>query len=140
MPLPSALNTNEVKNSAGTEVEFSHLQTIGRTREFVKTNESPGYPHRIKFAHREVGSGTNRRRQSVMRLEQTIVGQIDLDSTAKMVCQVTVDLPIGNLTAYSEPKNLLANLMSLLASQGATTTILFDNTGYGAEALINGSL
>jgi hypothetical protein len=53
---------------------------------------------------------------------------------------VVVDLPVGNLATFDEPKAVLAELMSFCASLGASTTILYDCTGNGAASLINGSL
>jgi hypothetical protein len=51
-----------------------------------------------------------------------------------------LDIPVGDISANTEPKNVLANLMSFIASLGASTTILFDCTGNGADALVNGGL
>jgi hypothetical protein len=44
------------------------------------------------------------------------------------------------MSDFSEANAVVAALVSFLASKGASTTILYDCTGYGAEALINGSL
>ena len=137
---PTNLTTNEVKDSAGTEEEFLRLSSNGRQLIFAKSGELPANPHRITVSHIETGSGTTKRRRSVVRVDKTIAGQVDTTKTERVSAYTVVDLPIGNLTAYTEPKKVLANLMSNIASQGATTTILYDCTGYGADALINGSL
>jgi len=53
---------------------------------------------------------------------------------------VVVDLPVGAMSANTESKHVLANLLSFCATTGAATTVLFDCTGNGAAALIDGSL
>jgi hypothetical protein len=136
--LPANLTTNEVKNAAGTEEEFLGLSTEGRKRIFAKSGETPNLPHRITVSHQETGTGVALRRRSLVRIDKTIAGA----STDPRVVSayVVCDIPVGDLAALTEPKAVLANLMSLVASLGASTTILYDCTGYGADALINGSL
>lgn len=137
---PLTLNTNEVKNAAGVEIEFQRLSSSGRQLEFSVIAEAPATPHRIKIAHSEIGTGLTARRRSVLRVDKTIVGQIAGDKTAVVSAYAVVDAPIGQLAALSEVTNVVAELVSQLASKGASTTILYDGTGYGSEALINGSL
>jgi len=138
--LPTTLNTNEVKNAAGTEQEFGRLSTSSRQLVFGLLTEVPSRPHRITVSHLETGSGINARRRSLVRVDKTIVGEVDNTVTAKISAYAVVDVPVGQLTAVAEVSNTVANLVSLLASRGASTTILYDGTGCGAEALINGSL
>jgi len=140
MPLATTLNTNEIKDSAGLEQEFGHLQLIGRTHEYKLITEAPGYPHRLKVSHSESGTSTNKRRRSVVRFDKTIIGQLDATKQITISAYAVLDLPVGNLSAFTEGKNVLANLISFMASLGATTTILFDCTGNGADALVNGNL
>jgi hypothetical protein len=140
MPLATTLNTNEIKDSAGTEQEFTHLQTVGRTHEYKLITEAPGYPHHLKVSHSESGTSTSRRRRSVVRFDKTIIGQLDATKQITISAYAVLDLPVGNMSAFTEGKNVLANLMSFMASSGATTTILFDCTGNGADALVNGNL
>lgn len=137
---PQTLNTNEVKNSAGAEIEFQRLGSSGRQLDFYQVGESPALPHRISIAHQELGSGLSARRRSKVGVIKTVTGQVDASKPAPISAYVVVDSPIGNLTSLAEVTNAVAELMSLLASKGASTTILYDGTGYGAEALINGSL
>lgn len=136
--LPSNLTTNEVKNSAGTEVEFSRLSANDRTVEFSQVAETPNLPHRIKVSHQEIGVDVNRRRRSLVRVDKTIAGVNG--SPVQFTAYAVADIPIGNVSSLAEASNVVAELMSLIASQGATTTILFDCTGYGAASLVNGSL
>jgi hypothetical protein len=51
-----------------------------------------------------------------------------------------LDAPVGGLAANTEMANALAELMSFMASLGASTTILYDCTGNGAKTLLAGSL
>lgn len=138
--LNDTLNTNEIKDSAGTEQEFSRLSTNARDTEFGLTTETPSAPHRLNVKHTEIGSGLTKRRRSLVRFDKTVAGQVDTDAPVTISAYVVLDIPIGNLTAYTEAKNTLANLMSFISSDGATTTILFDCSGSGAAALVNGTL
>lgn len=138
--LSNTLNTNEVKNSAGTEVEFSHLSNEGRKRIFSQIGESPSLQHRLTINHQETGAGLKLRRRSVVRFDKSVISPID-DSTAVTIsAYVVLDLPLGALETFAEPTHVLAELMSFCASLGASTTILYDGTGNGASVLLNGGL
>jgi len=137
--LNDTLVTNEVKGTAGTEIEFQRLSTEGRSTEFAKVGELPGNFHRLIVSHQEVGTGASRRRRSRIAFELTALGA-DGVTPVKNSAYIVIDIPIGNLTTYDDTKTVLANLMSLLATTGAATTVLFDCTGNGAKALIDGSL
>lgn len=138
--LANTLNTNEVKNAAAVEQEFARLSTNGRETTFGLIAETPSAPHRLSIKHTEVGTGISLRRRSVIRFDKTVTGQVDATASAVVSAYAVVDIPIGNLTAYTEAKNVLANLMSFLATTGAATTVLFDCTGNGASTLIDGAL
>lgn len=137
---PTDLVTNEVKNSAGTEVEFSRLSSSGRQLVFAEKGEAPAAPHRITISHQELGSGQSARRRSVVRVDKKVSSALDTTKMVTVSAYAVVDIPIGELAAYTDAKDVLAELVSMLASKGASTTILFDCSGYGSEALINGSL
>jgi hypothetical protein len=141
MALPSNLTTNEIKNSAGTEVQFLfHSRGPGRSVIFAQDGESPALEHRLLVSHQETGSGIKQIRRSVARIDKTVMSTVD--TTLPVVCsfyQVAV-IPVGALLALTEPTHVCAELMSFVASLGASTTILYDGTGYGAAALINGTL
>lgn len=136
--LPTNLNTNEVKNAAGTEVEFGFFSEEGRTRTYAQVGEAPNREHRIKFAHSESGADVEMRRRSLCRVDKAVTGVSGAKRNISFY--VVGDIPVGDLADLSEPKNVCAELMSLMASQGATTTILFDCTGYGAASVTGGSL
>lgn len=138
--LPTTLNTNEVKERTGAEQEFGRIQTSDRQLVFALLTEVPAKPHRITVSHSETGAGVSRRRRSLVRVDKSISGQIDTTKIEKISAYAVVDCPVGNLTAVTDITDTVANLVSFLASRGATTTILYDGTGCGAEALINGSL
>lgn len=136
--LSNTLVTNEVKNAAGTEVEFSRISTTARSTEFAQVAETPNAPHRLKISHQETGSGATARRRSVIRFDKTVTG---VSTTPRVVSAYAVlDAPVGDLAASTEIKNVIAELMSFIASLGASTTILYDGTGNGAVALIEGGL
>lgn len=138
--LSNTLNTNEIKNKAGTEVEFSRLSTNDRKTEFAQVAETPALPHRLNIAHQETGTGIKQRRRSLVRFDKTVASGVD--ATVPVVCSayLVVDAPVGALTTMDEPKNVLAELLSFCATTGAATTVLFDCTGNGASVLIDGGL
>jgi hypothetical protein len=138
--LSNTLVTNEVKNAAGTEVEFNRISTGDRKTEFAMVSESPALPNRLLVSHAESGTGLTRRRRSVVRFDRTTAGEVDTTQNVKSSVYVVCDFPVGNLTATTAPKAALAQLISFLASLGASTTILYDCTGNGADALISGGL
>jgi hypothetical protein len=136
--LTNTLNTNEVKNSAGTEQEFTRLSIADRQTEFALITETPAAPHRLKISHLETGSGSSKRRRSLVRFDKTVTGASL--SPVTVSAYAVLDIPVGDLATMAEPTHVLANLMSFLASLGASTTILYDGTGNGAAVLLNGGL
>lgn len=138
--LANTLNTNEVKNSAGTEVEFSRIRTNERSTEFAQVGESPSLPHRLSISHQESGNGLKRRRRSVVRVDKTTISTVDNVTPVTVSCYIVLDSPVGALATNTEPTNAIAELLSFCASLGATTTILYDGTGNGASALLSGGL
>jgi hypothetical protein len=138
--LSNTLNTNEVKNAAGTEVEFSRIATSERSTEFSQITESPSAPHRLKVQHQEVGVGLKKRRRSVVRFDKTVISTVDSETPVTVSAYAVLDAPVGALVANTEMANVLAELMSFMASLGASTTILYDGTGNGAATLLSGGL
>lgn len=137
--LSNTLVTNEVKNAAGTEVEFSRISTgPGRKTEFKYSLETPNLEHRLKVSHLETGSGSSGRRRSMVRFDKDVAGVSGLVQTVSAYC--VVDIPNGDIADTTEVKNVLAELMSFLATTGAATAVLFDCTGNGASVLVNGEI
>jgi len=73
-----------------------------------------------------------------VRFDKTIAGADLLPATVS--AYAVLDIPVGDLSATTEAKNVLAELMSFCASLGASTTILYDCTGNGAVSLVTGGL
>jgi len=140
MPIPATLNTNEVKDAAGTEIEFVSMSQSGRGRVLQKSGETPALPHRLLVDHQEIGAGLDLRRRSRTRFDYSEASGVDPTRVATSSFYIVGDIPVGLLTSLAGPTKCLANLTSFVASKGASTTILYDGTGYGAEALLNGSL
>lgn len=138
--LSNTLNTNEVKNSTGAEVEFSRQSTSDRKTVFSQVGESPSLPHRLSISHQETGVGLKLRRRSVVRIDKTVISPVDDVTPVTVSAYIVLDLPLGALETFAEPTHVIAELLSFCASLGATTTILYDGTGNGAAALINGGL
>lgn len=138
--LANTLNTNEIKNSAGTEVEFSRLSTNGRQTVFAQSSETPSAPHRLSISHAESGSGANKRRRSVIRFDKTVISGVDSETPVTISAYTVADIPVGHLTTTAEVANVIAELTSFLASTGADTTILYNGTGNGAQVLLTGGL
>jgi len=138
--LSNSLVTSEVKNSSGTEVEFSRIAISDRATEFQMVSELPSSPHRLKISHLESGTGLNKRRRSLVRFDKTVISGVDSETPVTVSAYAVLHSPVGALTANTEPAHVLAELMSFLASLGASTTILYDGTGNGAAALLAGGL
>jgi cystathionine beta-lyase family protein involved in aluminum resistance len=138
--LTNTLNTNEVKNSAGTEVEFSRLSIADRSTVFAQVSESPAAPHRLAISHQESGAGLAKRRRSLVRIDKTVISTVDNSTPVVISAYVVLDAPVGALVAVTEPTHVLAELISFCASLGASTTILYDGTGNGATVLLTGGL
>jgi len=138
--LSNTLNTNEIKNAAGTEVEFSRIATNDRSTEYSQITEAPSAPHRLNIKHAESGAGIRKRRRSVVRFDKTVISSVDSVTPVTVSAYAVLDAPVGALTASTEMANVLAELMSFCASLGASTTILYDGTGNGATTLLSGGL
>jgi len=138
MALSTTLVTNEIKNAAGAEVEFRFKQNgPGARCEFAQVSESPAYPHRLSIAHQESGTGINATRRSVVRFDKTVASTVDATKACTISAYAVVSIPKGALIASTEVSNVIAELMSFLATQGGTT-VLYDCTGTGADVLLNG--
>jgi hypothetical protein len=103
-------------------------------------SELPSSPHRLKISHLEAGTGLNKRRRSLVRFDKTVISSVVSETPVTVSAYAVLDSPVGALTANTEPTHVLAELMSFLASLGASTTILYDGTGNGAAALLAGGL
>jgi len=138
--LPLHLTNSEIKNAAGTEVEFTGSGPVGRTREFIQVNENPSQKHRFKIQHQESGVGLKAVRRSNIRGDKIVISGVDSLTPLPIVASLTVQVPIGGLISLTEVKNLLAEMMSLLSATVANDGLLhLDCTGYGADALVNGT-
>lgn len=138
--LSNTLNTNEIKNAAGTEVEFERLSQGDRQTEFAQINEAPSARHRLQIKHLESGSGINRRRRSLVRFNKEVVSDVDNVTPVTVSAYAVLDAPVGALTTNAELLNVLAELNSFLSTTGAGTTVLFNGTGNGAVVLASGGL
>lgn len=138
--LSNTLNTNEIKNAGGTELEFSRLSTSDRKTVFALIGEAPSLPHRLSIAHQETGSGLRLRRRSVVRFDKTVISTVDAITPCTISYYQVLDAPIGALAAATEMANVIAEGLSFSASLGASTTILYDCTGNGAKCLLEGGL
>jgi len=138
--LSNTLNTNEVKNAAGVEVEFNHQSANNRTRVFAQVGEIPSQTHRLTISHQETGSGMTLRRRSLCRFDKVVISGVDSKTPVTVSAYCVLDFPVGASANNTEASNVLAELMSFLATTGAGTTVLYNCTGNGADALLNGSL
>lgn len=140
MPLPTTLNTNEVKDSAGSEIEFQRWGGVGRELIFAKVGELPAYPHRLSVSHQDSGSLLKLRRRSRVGFSIQHISTVDSATPVVTRAYIVLDSPIGAIIANTVPTSLLANLISFVGSKGLSTTILYDGTGYGSAAMLEGSL
>lgn len=138
--LANTLNTNEIKNAAGTEVEFSRLSTSNRETIFQQVAETPSQPHRLVIKHQESGKDLKLRRRSLCRIDKTVISGVDSVTPVTVSAYIVLDAPIGAMSAITEATNVVAELLSFCATTGAATTVLFDGSGNGAKALLEGGL
>lgn len=138
--LNNTLNTNEIKNAAGTEVEFSRLSTSERSTEYAQIGESPALPFRLSIKYTESGVGLKRRRRSVVRFDKTVVSTVDSVTPATDSAYVVADISVGARTTNAVILDVIAALNSFLSTTGAATTVLFDGSGNGSKVLVEGSL
>lgn len=139
MSLSNVLNTNEVRDRAGVEVEFQRIDTNGRSTEFAKVSEAPSAKHRLKIKHQETGAGLRERRRSVVRVDKTSISPVDGITPVTTSAYLVLDAPTGALNANTEMLDVLAELGSLCFTTGSST-LLYDGTGNGCAALISGGL
>jgi len=137
--LSNTLNTNEIKDASGTEVEFSRLSTADRKTVFAKIGETPSLLHRLTISHQETGTGLKKRRRSLVRIDKTVMSGVDTTLPITPSAYIVLDIPVGAMSANTEAANVLAELMSFVATL-ATNTLLYDGTGTGAAALLSGGL
>lgn len=136
--LSDTLNTNEVRNASGSEVEFTRLESDKRSTVFAKINEDYARPHRLSINHTEIGDGLKKRRRSNVRVDITTTS--DVDNATPVTCSFykVADIPVGAILSRTEVANALAELDSFCSTLGSG--ILLDGTGNGNAALLNGSL
>jgi len=139
MALSDNLNTNELKNAAGVEVEFTRFGGEGRTRLWQPVSVIPALPQILTVQHREIGAGFDRRRQSNITLYISTVGTKDATKIVKNKVSVSCDVPVGNINDFSDIKYCLACVGSLLYTNG-TNTFVYDGSTPGAAALANGTI
>jgi len=138
--LANTLNTNEVKNRAGTEVEFSRILTNERKTVFAQVAETPSLKHRITIQHSESGVGAKTVRRSNIRIDKDVLSAVDASTVVTYTSSLTLTFPVGHASTSNDAKDVLAELISFCASLGASTTILYDGTGNGSVALLEGGL
>jgi len=137
--LTDPLVTNQVKNAAGTEVEFQGIDSVGRRKVFAKVGEVPSLQHRLTVSHQESGSGFKLRRRSMIRVDITSISTVDSVTPVTSSAVLYIDAPVGAILAMTEPANALAEVGSLVHTL-ASNTHLYDGTGNGAVALLGGTL
>lgn len=138
--LSNTLNTNEIKNSSGTEVEFGRLESNARSTVFSALLETPSLPHRLTISHQENGEGLKKRRRSLVRFDKTSMSGVDATLPITTSAYMVLDHPVGASSSNAEAANVIAEILSFCATTGAATTVLFDGTGNGAATLLNGQL
>jgi hypothetical protein len=136
--LATTLNTNEVKQRAGTEVEFQHLAQNDRSTEFGQITETPVGKHRLKVSHQEIGTGVEMRRRSASIITKKVAG---VSGTYREIkATVNLDIPVGDLATYDDVKDVLAEVGSFCFTAAGSTTFQYDGSGTGAAALLSGGL
>lgn len=138
--LPTNLTTNEVKNAAGTEVEFLRKATGPGNQVVYAISGEGNLKHRLTVSNLETGTGVSRRRRALIRVDKESTSTVDNLTTVTDSAYMVVDRAVGAMLTDDSAEAVTAELMSFVATTGAATTVLFDCTGYGARAAIDGSL
>lgn len=136
--LPTSLLTNEVKDKAGAEVEFEHLSLEGRVHIYRKKADVPSNPTILKVAHQETGTGVSRVRRSQVRVDLGFTGKSGKPCVSS--CYKVFVVPEGELDNYDVIKDASAMLDSFCCTTGAAAAVLFDGSGNGDSAGINGTV
>lgn len=138
--LSDSLVTNEIKNSAGTEIEFRRRSLGNNETEFYALTEGAVTEHTLRVKHTITGVGRNKTQSSAFRFDKTVISTVDLITPCIHSCYTVLKYPFGLMLTNAEAANVIAENMSFLASLGASTSILYDCTGNGAQALLNRTL
>lgn len=120
---------------------FNRIQTNGLSSVYQIASEPPNAPRRISVKHTESGSGTARRRRSVIRVDLTRASTVDATKMTTTSAYVVLDAPVGLHSSTADYSDALAYLTGLLANTGGTNTaIVYNGTATGAVALLNGEI
>jgi hypothetical protein len=139
--LPDNLTANQVKNRAGVAIPFAYVDGPGgRSRTYKSTSAAPYLPHTIVVQHREVGKGVDMIRQSNVTIVKKVVSAVDPTKTTLIRESRTLYVQEGHLADMNDVKDVAANMNSFCSTTGAATVVLFDGTGLGTDALVNGTL
>jgi hypothetical protein len=134
------LITNEIKDRAGAEVEFTQISVGPRESQYKAIAEVPAYPNRLTIKHSESGSGFSLRRRSLVRFDKSVQSAVDTTKTVVISVYAVADLPVGAINNNTQFADVVAYLNSFMASLGVTTTILYDGTGNGSRVVLNGEI
>jgi len=137
--LPANLNTNEVKDAAGTEVEFTHQSEQGRKRVFQKIGELYAYPQHIIIQHDEKGVGVKKVRRSNLSIQITELSGVDSLTPITPFISLTLSLPVGLMATNATAARLCAYMGSFGWLTGADSTLKYDGSGTGIAALLAGT-
>jgi len=137
--LSDTLNTNEVKDAAGVEVEFERKLANDRSKVYQEIDGAYATPHLITVSHSETGTGLKQVRRSLARVDLTVISDVDDVTPVTASAYKVVSIPQGALLTNAAAKKVLAELDSFCSTLG-TSTILLDGTGLGNAALLAGSL
>jgi len=139
--LANLLNTNEIKNSAGTEVEFGRRGSpTPNAIEYYALTEGLVTKHTLLVSHQTVGKGKLEQIQSVSIIRKTVLSTVDLVTPCTFVAQLKLTSPSGLMLTTAESANVLAELGSFMFLTGADNTFKYDGTGTGGVALLNRTL
>lgn len=138
--LNNTLSSGEVKNASAANEVFEQIRMLDNKRVFRNISYPAGQPCDLTIGHQEIGDGIAKRRRSVIRFDKTFVGGVDATKLATVSAYVVLDSPIGNFSTNTYPKEVIAHVMQLLASDGVGgVAIVHDCTGKGAQTLLNGT-
>jgi hypothetical protein len=139
MPLPTNLNTNEVRNASGTEQEFLFHKDGDNSREWRKSGGSPSLIESLLVQHEEVGKLANLQRRSNFKTKLTFLSETDSVTMKDIVISTTVLVPSGHLSSMTKVILAAAYHGSALSGNGTVNVLTYDGSGTLFNSLIYGT-
>jgi len=137
--LPDTLNTNQVRTSAGVEVELQLTLNEGRLKQWEKFPAVPSKPIKLVVQHQVISKDFKERRRSKIGVAIRHASEVDPTILVDSQAYIVIDTPQGAMNTTTVLADSIAMLLSFVGTTDGTTLLLNGN-GNGAQALLNGAM